>query len=241
MTSTAIASCILLLASTFQAQTSTFRWADESCRYTGTYNASKVTPIELKDTLKLSMPGSYELNTNTTVWKFADIDRLDVTALEREYKLKSTELTALKIARSDYWEDFRKRKIAELEQVYKLERTIMLAYKDPHALYEYKDAPACMTRFGEPLIKGGDLLLNTWRTLNEEERKKNVDPERLRRIFEQQSKSPDKFKYALLEVMAFGWSNCANDLIKYVEYDGTPAAEFQKLFLSVRKLGCNEP
>ncbi len=232
---------ILLLSTATAAQTGTFRWADESCRYSGVYNTSKITAAELKNTLKLSLPGSYDLGTNTTVWKYADIDRLDVAALDREYKLKSAELAGLNIAKSEYWEGFRKRKLRELEQVYKLERTIMLAFRDQHALLDYKDAPECMTRFGEPLIKGGESLLNTWRVLNEEERKKNVEPDRLRRIFEQQSKSPDEFKYALLEVMTFGWSNCANDMIPYIEYDGTPAAEFQKLFLSVHKLGCDEP
>jgi len=232
---------IVCFSTAVMGQTSTFRWSDDSCRYAGVYDARKVTLTELRDTLKLSLPGSYNLRTNTTVWKFSDIDRIDVTAPDKEYKQTIAELSGLHIARSEYWQDFRKRKLRELEQVYLLERVTMLAYRDPSALSAFRDAPACMSKFGEPLIKGGDALLTAWRTVNEEARTKNVDPERLRRIYDQQAKSPDKFKYALLEVMTFGWSNCANELIPYIEYDGTPHKEFEKLFVSVTRVACNEP
>ena len=230
-----------LFATNCFGQTSTFRWTQQGCRYTGLYDTKAISLAELQSTLKLALPGSYILQTNTTVWKYEDISRLDTAALDREYKQKSADLAGLKIVHSDYWEDLRKRKLRELEAVYRLERTMMLGYKDPRALSELKDAPACMTRFGEPLIKGGDALLTAWRTLNEEERKKNVDPERLRRVYEQQLRSPDKLKFAFLDVMTFGWSNCVNDLIPYVDYDGTPEKEFRKLFIKVARLGCDEP
>src|SRR3954471_13697114 len=111
---------IAFTATSAFGQTSTFRWTQESCRYSGVYDPKKVSLAELQNTLKLALPGSYNLETNTTVWKYDDIDRLDVTALDREYKQKSSDLAALKIIKSDYWEDFRKRKLHELDQVYTL-------------------------------------------------------------------------------------------------------------------------
>ena len=80
-----------------------------------------------------------------------------------------------------------------------------------------------------------------WREVNEESRTKNADPERLKRIFESQMRSPDRMRYALLEVMTFGWSNCANELIEYVVHDETPPEEYKKLFTKVRTIKCDEP
>jgi hypothetical protein len=223
-------------------QIRTFRWYDESCRYTGTYNAKKITTAQLRNTLKLSQTaGSSPLETNTSVWKITDIAGLDIAALDREYAQKSAELKSLDIVRVPYWETFRQRKLRELEQVYRLSRASMRAYQDQRILREYKDAPACTTKFAEPLISGGDDLLTVWRTVNEESRKNNSDPDRIRRIYEEQLRSPDKLRFALIEVMNFGWWNCANGSIEYIAGDETPAKEFKKLFRRVRTIRCDEP
>ncbi len=232
---------LLLAAIAVTAQTRTFRWQDELCTYDGTYNAGKVSVVQLRNTLKLARPGSYSLETNTTVWNFEDIAKIDLKSLDLEFQRKSAELKALDIAAAPYWQDFRKKKLREMEQVYKLERTTMRAYREPAALLEYRDAPTCTAKFAEPIIAGGDELLKTWLLVNEDSRSKNSDPERLKRIFDNQLRSPDKFRFALLEVMAFGWSNCANELIEYINYDGTPEREFKKLFTKTRTIRCEEP
>ena len=232
---------MLVAALAISAQNRTFRWQDELCTYEGTYNAGKVSLAQLKNTLELSRPGSYSLTRDSTVWKFEDIARLDVAALDFEFKKQNAELKALDVATTPYWQEFKARKLRELEQVYQLERVTMRGYKDPAALLEYKGAPACTTRFAQPIVAGGDALINAWRLVNEDSRTKNSDPDRLKRIFESQMRSPDRLRFALLEVMAFGWSNCANDLIEYVAYDETPAMEFRKLFSKVRTIRCDEP
>ncbi|MBV9241922.1 MAG: hypothetical protein JO314_07935 [Acidobacteria bacterium] len=232
---------ILTVVCLAAAQNRTFRWSDESCSYVGTYDPNKVSLPVLTDTLKMIRPGRFNIETNTTVWSIVDIARIDVAALDREYKFKSTELAALAIPKTPYWQEFRAKKLRELNLVYRLNRVTMLGYRDRKSLLQFTDAPACTTRYANPLIAGGDDLLNTWRTLNEEERKKNIDPDRLRRTFDQQFKSADRMNYALLEVMSFGWFNCANELIDYIAYDGTPEKEFEKLFVTVQKPRCSEP
>ena len=117
----------------------------------------------------------------------------------------------------------------------------MRGYKDHSALLEYKGAPTCTTRFVQPIVIGGEALINAWREVNEESRTKNADPQRLRRIFQTQLKSPERMQFALLEVMTFGWSNCANDRIEYVVYDESPVEEYKKLFTKVRTIRCEEP
>jgi hypothetical protein len=232
---------VLTAAVAAAAQTRTFRWQDELCTYQGTYNAGKVSLAQLKNTLELARPGSYSLGRDSTVWKFEDIERLDVSALDVEFKSKSAQLKALDVVPTPYWLEFKSKKLRELEQVYNLERVTVRGYKDHSALLEYTAAPACTAKFARPIIAGGDTLIAAWQQVNEESRIKNADPERIRRIYENQLKSPDRLRFALLEVMAFGWSNCANALIEYVVQDETPIAEYKKLFVKVKTIRCDEP
>lgn len=226
---------------TFAQRPAVLRWEDEMCEYSGTFDPKLHTAARLRNTLKLSLPSNYLLETNTTAWSYSDIAKLDVAALDAEYKRKSAELAALDIVKVPYWQEFKRRKLSELEQVYNFERISMLAYADPSKLLGYTLAPDCTTRYARPLVAGGDELLAAWLDVNVDSRKNNSDPDRLKRIFEQQLRSPDKMKFALIEVMNFGWSNCANALIERIEYDGTPEAEFKKLFRSVKTLRCYEP
>lgn len=235
-------SFLLFLSLTSTAQTRTFTWQDELCTYRGTFDAKAATLGQLRNTLKLASGSNFNLlEFNSTAWKFADIAKLEIAGFDATYKRKTAELRALQIVPVKYFEDLRQAKLREMEAVHRLNRTTMLAYREPKALLEYTDAPLCTTKYANPLIAGGDELLDVWRRVNEDSRINNADPERLRRIYEQQLKSSDRIKFALIEVMNFGWSNCANALIPYIEYDGTPEREFKKLFRSVRKIRCDEP
>ena len=225
----------------FAQKAAVLRWEDEMCEYSGTYDAKLHTAARLRNTLKLSLPGSYLLETNTVAWSYGDIAKLDAAALDTEYNRKLADLKALDIVNVPYWQEYKRRQIRELEQVYTLERTNLVSYSDPSRLLTYTSAPACTTRYAKPLIAGGDQLLAAWLGVNVESRKNNADPDRLKRKFEQELRSADKMKFALVEVMNFGWANCANALIERIEHDGTAEAEFKKLFKSVKTLRCYEP
>lgn len=218
-----------------------FKWSDELCDYSGTYNSKKYTETQLRNTNRLREPGGFSLVTSATVFKPEDLPTLDLAALEAEYKTKSSELANLDIVNAPYWEALRKAKLAELKQVYDLSRLTIQGHKNPKILNELVGSDECKKKYAVPLIAGGNILLRAWRTLNEEHRSKNGDPDRLRRVFDEQYASPNRMKYALVEVMTFGWWNCANKAIKYVEYDGSQEREFRKLFIRVRNVQCDEP
>jgi hypothetical protein len=234
---------VLCLAAGLAAQTRTFTFQDELCTYRGTYDAKSYSAAQLLNTYKLVEGHSYNLlEYNSTAFEYADIAKLDVAGFDALYKRKTSELRSLQIVPVKYFEELRQAHLREMELVYRHNRAVMLGYKDPKALLEFTEAPReCVTQWANPLIAGGDELVDAWRRVNEEARTKNLDPERLRRRFEQQMRSPDKMKFAYLEVMNFGWSNCANDAVPYVERDGTQLAQFKKLFKTVRTLRCDEP
>lgn len=235
---------ILILSSAAAAsfaQTRKFRWTTELCEFEGAYNAKKYTAAKLRNTLKLFAPESFNIEADATPQTFEGIKRLQIDALDKEYNLKSTALKNLDIVKSKYWEALRQRKLNELEQVYRLSRVTMQAYDNPVLLKEYSSAASCVKIYANPLINGGDELLGTWRKVNEDLRRKNASPERLRNIFDQQYSSPDKYKYARIEVMTFGWWNCANEFIEYEEGYERHEKEFKKLFTRVKTVGCDEP
>lgn len=230
----------VLSFSTF-AQTKTLRWETEFCQFEGTYNSKKYTAQQLKNTQQL-MGLDFEFNASaTTVWKYEEIDNLDFETVEADYLKKHNELKNLAIVKVTYWENVRQKKLKELEKYYELAKATMASYKTPTSLRNYKYADECVSKYAEPLIQGGDALLSIWETVNIESRKRNSDPDRLKRGFDEERNSPDALKYAVVEVTAFGWWNCANALIDQGDDYDTLDKNFRKLFLRVREIKCDEP
>ncbi len=231
---------ILIASPLVRAQNKTFKWSDALCDFSGTYNSKKYTPRPLADTLKLWQDYGAVMDASATVFTPDDLPKLSVEKLDAEYKRKAAQISALQIVATPYWDTQRRAKLSELKQVYELSRVTIRGHTDPRALMEAAGVEECKTKYAAPLVAGGDALLTAWRLVNEDSRRNNSDPERLRRLYEAQLASADRMKYALVEVMTFGWWNCANQSIKYVEYDGTQEREFEKLFVRVRR-HCDEP
>jgi len=223
------------------AQTKQFRWTTELCEFEGSYDAKKYSDAQLKNTVKLFAPGNFQIQTEATVWKHEDINKLNVAALDKEYESKSTALKKLDIVKSAYWEALRERKLKELKQIYELSRLTILGYNEPPKLKEAAFAESCVVKYASPLINGGEELLATWKGVNEDTRRKNGDPERIKKIFEAEYDSPDRLKFARVEVMSFGFWNCANELIEREEYGEMHEKEFKKLFKRTKTIACDEP
>lgn len=233
----------LLAAVSVNAQVKTFRWGTEMCDHTGTYSSKKYTEEQLRNTAKLfALDDSLRISANATVWKHEDITKLDVAALDQEYEQKSTLLKTMKIVDTPYWEGIRQAKLKELEQVYKLSRATMQAYTNPAVLRDYPVAESCKLKYAGPLTLGGESLIGAWRQVNLDSQKRNVDPGRLQRRFDEENASPDRLKFALVETMSFGWWNCANEFVDYERKgsDGTAEEQFKKLFIRV-KSQCDQP
>jgi hypothetical protein len=228
---------LLLLAANAFAQPKRFTWDTELCTISGTYNSGKFSETQLRNTMILFGSLSGSLNNYPSVWKWEDIAKLDVAALDAEYNERSEKLRSLDVVPLPYWQRVKQKQIKALEDVYKFYRTKTVAYTTPAILREYHSAPACNAKYAEPLINGGDSLLAVWLEVNKASRERNADPERLRREYEAELASPDRQKYAFMEVMAFGWGNCANAEIDRDDdaHNGVHEREFRKLFTRVRE------
>lgn len=234
---------VLIAVEGASAQVRTFRWESPACEHTGTYNAKKYTDEQLRNTSMLfALDEHFKISANATVWKYEDIANLSVADLDREYEQKSTRLKTMKIVGTPYWEAVRQAKLKELEQVYRLSRVTMEAYTKPAVLNGYAAADSCKLKYAGPIERGGEDLIDVWRQVNLDSQKKNSDPGRLQRRFDEENASPDRLKFAIVETMAFGWWNCANEFIEYEpkSSDGSAEEQFKKLFGRV-KSRCDEP
>lgn len=225
------------------SQSKKIRWESEGgmCEYEGTYDSKKYTAVQLKNTARL-LSSDFNLDTgNATVFKFQDIALQDFAPIEADYQKKSAELKNLNIVKSTYWESVRQKKLKELETYYLLSKATMASYKTPVSLRNYPFAPACKTKYAEPIIAGGNTLLKVWEELNIESRKNNGLPQEVKRRFEAEKKSADALKYAQVEVTTFGWWNCANNLIDQGDDYSIKDKNFRKLFIRTRTVICEEP
>jgi len=232
---------LFLLSAAASAQLKKFRWEDEICVFEGMYNARLYTEKQLKNTYQLWYSQDFEMQTyDAAVFSFEDIEKLrTVASLDAEYARKAAALKKLEIVNVPFWQNYKQKKLKALEQDYKLARASVQAYQKPSALREVTFAGACVQKFAPPLIAGGDDLLRIWREVNTDSRKKNASPETVKKNFEEQLASADKFKYAQVEVITFGWWNCVNALIDRDGEGSVPSQNFRKLFKRVNKIGCD--
>lgn len=131
------------------AQTKKLRWTTETCELEGSYNARRYSERQLRDTLKLIAIYGFRIETDATPRKIADVRKINVAALDREYDLKLAQIKNLNLVKSAFWESVRRKKLREFEQIYRLSRTTLLAYETPAAIREYASAASCVKKICE--------------------------------------------------------------------------------------------
>lgn len=234
----------LAFVSASSAQIKTFKWTDELCEYSGTYDSKNYSETMLRNTHRLLLSQDFQLGSvGTTVWKYEDIAKLVPTAVETKYKDVIDDLEHLEYISTPFTDAVVASRLRETRQLYQLIRTTMAAYTDPTVIRKYQGAEACKLNYGEPIIAGGDTLIAAWKRVNLESQSKNGAPQLLQKRWDEQNASPDRLKFALVETMSFGWWNCANQEIKYtyLDYGARADKEFKKLFIRTRTIQCDEP
>jgi len=232
---------ISLLAVAANAQKGQFKWSEPMCDFVGTFDTGKYTQKQIEDTRKLIEFGiGLPLQTSQTVFDPKDIPTLDVDKLDEEYRITRIALNELTPVDNEYFRELRSNHTKTLDRAYGLMRATLVAYREPGALKEAEGVEACYSKWGEPVIAGGSDLLGAWKMLLEEQKKINASPEGLQARFNTRYNSAQRDEWALVEVLTFGWWNCINRTIPYVDNDGTAETEFRKLFIKVTE-ECEEP
>lgn len=207
------------------------------------YNPSKVTQLQIANCYKLAFSQDFRLKNTPSIFTISSINAFNVDSLTVEYNFKLQRLKTIDIPRSIFWEGLRSSSIKELKEVYEMSRAAYWGYSDPVKLQQYVSEAPCLPRYRDAIIAGGDKLVAVWRELTALSAETNCCPEQLWSDFSRELESREKIQHARAYVMTFGWWNCANLYIGYIDkyYDfDTKNEEFSRLFVSTRTVVCNE-
>lgn len=217
-----------------------FTWNDEVCEYKGNYNPRKYAPDLIKNTYELWSVFSGLSLDNTSVYKQSDLAKLNLTALTNEYTEKKAHLEKLKIIDAPFWNTLKKQLQQQLEDEYELKKLNIQAFDDPAVLLNNRFSRSC-ERFVTALNSTDtSVLLTTWKSFAEELKAKNGSPEAFMARFYEKYNSPEKLVHAKIDLITFGWGNCANEIAFHITNDGKAGEEFKKMFSNI-KFECDEP
>ena len=117
-----------LFISTSFAQIRTFKWSDELCEYSGTYDGKRYNELKLRNAHRLLFGHDLQLGSvGATVWKYEDIAKQDPAAVEAKYKDLIDELEHFEYVSTPFTDAVLASKLRETRQLYQLIRTTMTA------------------------------------------------------------------------------------------------------------------
>ncbi|AZA52295.1 hypothetical protein [Chryseobacterium sp. G0201] len=222
-----------------------FNFQTELCENKGYFDGSKYTREELEGTYKLYFQlGSVMLST-PQVFRLEALQQVRnnktqiLEKLDKDFAEKKNLIENLKIVNIPYWQNIKKQTYESLLKEYEMRKTEVIAFSDPSILLNKKHSKNC-DRFVKALNSNETEMVEEWRKLREEMSKRNSDPQRIMNEFESRLNSVDKKDYAVLDLVVFGWGNCANDEISGPFHDEKMIKEFNSLFIKIDS-DCDEP
>lgn len=219
-----------------------FNFVTELCDNKGYFDSQKYTREEIEGTYKLWFELSGSLLDTPSVFNLRGLQEIRdnkdqiLAKLDKDFAEKKKLIQNLKIVNIPYWQNVKKVQYEALVQRYEMEKIRIAAYSDPSILLKNN---TCQN-FAKALHSSDEQMVEEWRKLREEASKNNVDPERIMSEFNDHLNSPDKKDYAIIDLITFGWGNCANGKIKRVSIDEKMSKAFYSLFLRTDS-ECDEP
>lgn len=222
--------------------TAVFKWESELCTYQNTFNARLYTEEELSGTLQLlQMTGRVLLDIKDVAFKPDQIaDLSSLKELDLEYRKKKKQLQALTIVNDSYWITVKKRLLVAMKDEYDMSRICIQAYTNPDVLKGNRFSKYCPDLITALTSNDSTKLVTAWRTLVEEQCKRNASPDYLMKRFEDELHDSEWSMYGRVALITFGWSNQVNDQIEHVKNDEAINAKFDQLFLKIHS-ECDEP
>ena len=140
---------------------------------------------------------------------------------------------AMRVVPRPQWLKLKKLKIQEMEDDYRAKKLAITAFANPAVLLTTAYAGDCKKYARGLAAQNDSLILQDWKSLVEERKHPNGFPEAYLAQFNAQSQSEDRLLYAKIDLLTFGWWNCANASIRRVEVSEKMVGQFEKLFSNV--------
>ncbi|MBB6612139.1 hypothetical protein H7F15_13905 [Pontibacter sp. Tf4] len=226
-----------------------FSWQEGLCDYTGYYQSDKYSEKQIDDTYFLVF--GYNSVTSSDVdatldspanYTVAYIDS-SLKKLESNYSEAIKKIQSLEVVPTPFWQEHKELTVLQLRELCQLEKLTLEAHLNPKLLAGTTYSENCKDYVNALTSEDTTVLLATWRKLTDYNKSKNGYPEMVERKYQEQLKSADKLLLARIDLMTYGWWNCANRQRKYVKgfnQEGRMTREFEKLFDRVAESNCEE-
>lgn len=209
-----------------------YEWDSDACHFTGYFNARQYSKAQLDNTWELLF-GSAALATDATPFQPADIEKLSLDTLKAEYTRRIAHYRAMRVVPRPQWLKLKKLKIQEMEDDYRAKKLTIAAFANPAVLLATAYAGDCKKYARGLAAQNDSLILQDWKRLAEERKQLNGIPEAYLAQFNAQYQSDDRLLYAKIDLLTYGWWNCANNSIRRVEVTEKMYSQFEKLFVNI--------
>lgn len=219
-------------------------WVDETCKFESTFDSTKLTRHQIDNCLRIAKWQEFRLTNSPMVFQPSDILRLDSNRLCIEYLTKSKELKILDLPKTAFWQDYRNKTIEELNSHFNLSIIKYRSYYDLSALYSYLYTDSCIAKHVKALNSDTAILLQDWLLIRQQMATRNGYPDKVMNEYRRMLNSDIKLTYAKIDILNFGWWNCAiNYLVKVEDSFGQDNVlkEIESLFISTKIIECDEP
>jgi uncharacterized protein YlaN (UPF0358 family) len=210
------------------AQEKSVVFSDEWCTYEGFYDSGKYTEKELKDT--------YEL-TKGIFFRYSG----DKEKIERSYAEIKNKLENLSVVKEPFFEALLDSTLIYLDKTYEAKLIQLEAEHDPNALLRLYQDNTEIRQYAEALVDRKTKLLKSYEYLTRKQMEKNGYPERLWNNYQSNIAQSNKYDLAFDYVLVYGWWNAVNHQLPHISYDGRQFEAFEKLFVRLETVDCDEP
>jgi len=218
-----------------------------NCDNKGYFDPKKYKKEEIDGIFKLLYKFNSGLFDNHTVFKLPDLEdvrknkNIYLQQLEKQYQEKKKELYGIQVINLPEWTKLRRKTIQIFENEYQLKKEELIAYSDPASLKNSRYYNTCKEYIDAVSSPDKQKMYAVWKNFVEAKSKDNADPQSVIDKFKAQLNDPKKDDYALIQLIGFGFYNCANGSFRPDPNDeGTLYEKFDKLFTKLKQ-DCDEP
>jgi hypothetical protein len=212
----------------------------ETCSFVLTYDTAKNQKRQFEDTFELLVLPRWAETFSVTAFSAKDVEAIKPGDLAPQCKASIDKVKSLKLVSMDGVEKLRGDAVERIEDSCAYHGAMQDGYRDPSALRKYSPAAAC-SRFVD-VLEGKSDLTATFDAVLQEACKDNADT---KACLARGNKKRGDVAEMKVEVLTFGWSNCAVGYLKvnapdYDERRRKLADVFLKRF-KAREVDCEEP
>lgn len=218
------------------SQNNHFKWEEGLSVYDATFDTQKYSHKQISqiyDYLLNQAKGMFEVGH---VWDIHQMqDSTKITELDSFYTTASEIYKTMKLPEGKFWSNLLEQRKTELNEWYKAETIFLQSFYNPSILLD-KAYPDCYST-AQALNGTDEELLEAWKVLVEEQKKRNCCPEEVEKKYLAELSSEYHLLYGRMELSIYAWWNCRNKYIPYVNDDtGLIFKEFLALFLNVNEI-----